>query len=66
MKQTLTSVPNANEERHWRVKNDVNSPWRDLPGSHTTMAIWQMRVEGLFVAAIPADEGPPEKPKPDR
>jgi hypothetical protein len=32
------------------------SPWRELPGTYTTGEIWMMRVEGLFVAAIPCDE----------
>jgi hypothetical protein len=40
------------------VKDTVNSPWRDLPGTYTTTEMWKMRVEGLFAAAMAADGTP--------
>jgi hypothetical protein len=57
----LGSLPPANKKYHWRVKDTVNSPWRDLPGTYTTTEMWKMRMEGLFAAAISSDETPPKK-----
>jgi len=42
------------------VKDTVNSPWRELPGTYTTTDMWKMRMEGLFAAAMPSDEVPPK------
>jgi hypothetical protein len=51
---------NDNVKRLWRVKDTIFSPWRDLPGIHTSTEIWQMRNEGRFVDATSADETLPK------
>jgi hypothetical protein len=61
----VAALPNAKEKRRWLVKNTSCSPWRDLPGLHTTAEIWRMRNELLFAAAIPADETPPKEVESD-
>jgi len=57
----LASLPNVSEACHWRVKDTASSAWRDLPGTYSTAEVWKMRMEGLFAAAIPSDETPPEE-----
>jgi hypothetical protein len=52
---------NEQKRRRWRVKDTSYSPWRDLPGIYTTAEMWNMRMEGFFAAAIPADETPPKE-----
>ena len=44
------------ETRHWRLKDTIYSPWRDLPGTHTGAEIWAMLNRGRFSDAMPADE----------
>ena len=43
------------------MKDTIYSPWRELPSAYTTAEIWQMRIEGLFAAAMPADETSPQE-----
>ena len=57
----MAIFPDANEKRGWRVKDTIHSAWRDLPGTHTAVEIWRMRLEGFFLVAIPSDETPPKE-----
>lgn len=47
--------------RRWRVKDNIHSPWRDLPGTHTGADIWEMLNRRRFPDAMPADETPPKE-----
>ena len=42
--------------RRWRIKDTMLSPWRELPGLHSRVDIWQMRLEGRFAAAEALEE----------
>jgi hypothetical protein len=54
----MASLANANEKRHWRVKDNIFSPWRDLPGAYTGLEAWTMIHKGRFSDAMPSDQTP--------
>ena len=56
-------APFRNEEkkRRWRVKDNMFSPWRDLPVTYTGAEITEMLNKRIFSDVMPADETPPKE-----
>jgi hypothetical protein len=54
-------IYSENERRRWRVKDNIYSQWRDLPGTYTGVEMWEMLNRGRFSDAMPADETPPKE-----
>ena len=59
--KSVAPIPFENEKRHWRVKDNIYSPWRDLAGTHTGAEIWELLNRRRFSDAMPADETLPEE-----
>lgn len=52
------ALSDPNKQSHWYVRDTVESDWRLLPGTYSTSEMLSMRIEGIFVAAMPADDAP--------
>jgi hypothetical protein len=52
------ALADPNKKFRWCVKDTVASDWRPLPGTYSTSEMLRMRIEGIFVAATPAEEAP--------
>jgi hypothetical protein len=57
----MASLAIANDKCHWRVKDNIFSPWRDLRDAYTGVEAWTMVQKGRFSDAMPVDETPPKK-----
>ena len=61
----MPSLPSANKKYRWRVKDSVNSTWRELPGLYTVDEMLKMRIERFFTAAVPDDSVPGKNASPE-